>query len=385
MPVARIGLLGSLAWICVAVPLSAVPASAQSAKRNSFLLVATGEQGWDSNALYVADSVRTSDFIRRINATIQATKVTARGTVSLLAGGSALFYDKLRPLNTLTYNFATAGTYRLGARTNAIASANYGNQLVGEVRGSAANPLLRRALQRTIGGVVSADYRLSPFVTAAAGAAYSRVTFDSPGLIPGTNLNGVGSLKRRLRTRGSIGLLADVSHGIALGTPLETQTLAADWQPLVRALGSVRFAVRAGVTRSVADTFSAKFSPTGSLSVSDTIGRGLLAVVATRAVSQGYGLGALLVTTAEGASYTFEAKRGNLVTLDAFNSQSTATGGPTGAALKLRAQGVGGTVRRVFKQGIAIGGGASYRSRRDFVRATGVLIQLQAGFAFGAR
>lgn len=382
---ARIGVPGSLAWILVAVPFSAVPACAQPAKRNSFLFVTTGEQGWDSNALYVADSVKTSDFIRRFNATVQATKVKARGSVSLLASGSALFYDKLRPLNTLSYNFVTSGTYKLGARTNAIASANYGNQLVGEVTGTAANPLLRRALQRTIGGLGSVDYRLSPFMTTSIGAGYSRVTFDTPGLIPGTSLTGAMSVRRRLRTRGSIGLLADVAHGVALGTALETQTLAADWQPLIRALGSVRFDLRGGVTRSVAGTFPARFSPTGSLSVSDTIGRGLLTVSAARAVSQGFGLGALLVTTAEGASYSFEAKRGNLVTLNAYNSQSTATGGLSGAALKLRAQGVGGTVRRVFKQGIAIGGGASYRSRRDFVRATGVLVQLQAGFALGSR
>ena len=365
--------------------LSAPLLAQQPVLRGSWLWVTTGEQGWDNNVLYVADSVATKDVIQRINTTLQITKVRARGSLTLLGNGAALFYGKAKLLNTISYNFSAAGTYKLGARTNALASASYGRQLVGEVTGTAANPLLRRALQRTLSTIGGVEYRLSPFMTGTVGATYSKVTFETPGLIPGTNIGGNVALKRRFRTRGSVALLADISQGNALGVPLQTQTLAAAWQPLFRSLRSVQFDFRGGMTRSVNASNPAVFSPTGSVTVSDTIGKGVLTVGATRSVSQGFGLGALLVTTAEAASYIFQARRGNIVTLSASNSSSKSTGGPIGTAVPLRARGLSATVRRVFRNGITIGGGTAYRSRDDVVRATGYSVQLQAGFALGSR
>ncbi len=372
--------------VVVSCLLMSTPLLAQQpALRGSWLWVTTAEQGWDNNVLYVADSLATKDAIQRINTTFQITKVKARGSLTLLGNGAALFYAKAKLLNTVSYNFSAAGTYKLGARTNALASASYGRQLVGEVTGTAANPLLRRALQRTLSTIGGVEYRLSPFTSGTVGATYSKVAFDTPGLIPGTNISGSGVLKRRFRTSGSVALLADISQGNALGVPLQTQTLAAAWQPILRALRSVQFDFRGGMTRSVNASNPAVFSPTGSVSVSDTIGKGLLTVGATRGVAQGFGLGALLVTTAEAASYIFQARRGNLVTLSASNSSSKSTGGPIATAVPLRARGLGGTVRRVFRNGITIGGGTAYRFRDDLVRATGYSVQLQAGFALGSR
>ena len=96
-------------------------------------------------------------------------------------------------------------------------------------------------------------------------------------------------------------------------------------------------------------------------------------------------MGALLVTTAEAASYSFQARRGNLVTLNAYNASSKAAADPSGRSLTLRARGIGGNVRRVFRMGLALGGGASYRLRDDAVRASGYTVQVQAGYALGSR
>jgi Putative beta-barrel porin 2 len=366
--------------------LLSAPLFAQAAAaRGSWLWVTTGEQDWDNNVRYVADSLATKDVIRRINTSLQITKVKSRGTFTFQGTGAALFYEEVKALNTLSYNFAGSGTYKLGALTNAIASANYGSQLVGEVTGAVANPLLSRAVQHTLATAAGIDRRLTPFATMTVGASYTRVTFDTPGLIPGTNITGSAAIRRRFRTRGAIGLLADISQGDALGIALQTQSLAASWQPLFRSLHSLRAELRGGVTRSVSGPFPAVFSPTGSATVSDTVGKGLLSLAVNRSVSQGFGLGSLLVTTAEAASYIFQARRGNLVTLSASNSYSKATAGPNGTVIPLRARGVGGNVRRVFSKGITLGGGASYRFRDDIVRATGYMVQLQAGFTLRSR
>ena len=383
---APLTLARALVGTVVTSSLLSLPTFGQAPQpRGSWLWVTTAEQGWDSNVLYVADSAAARDFIRRINSTVQITKVRSRGSLTFVGTGAVLFYDTAKVLNTLSFNLQASGTYKLGARTNLLAATSFGRQLVGEVSGTVSNPLLSRALQTTLTFTGGLEHRLTPFVTGIIGTSYSRVRFDRIGFIQGNVVTGAGSLKKRFRSRGAVALLADVSQGAALGVALQTQTLAAAWQPQFQFVRSMLFDFRGGFTRSATGSAAAVYAPTGSVTLADTVGKGLLTIGATRSVAQGFGFGILLVTTAEAASYTFQARRGNFVTLSATNQESQATGSQLGPTGRLLSRGFSGNVRRVFRNGVTIGGGTSYRFRDDVVRATGYSVQLQAGFALGSR
>lgn len=348
----------------------------QGPSRSSWLLTTTGDFSVDNNVLYAPKPEAVSDQISRLNSSLRVVRARARSSVELQASGSALFYQKLPRLNLFAWDVTGSGSRRVSANTGASATAFYRNLLTSDARVTASPTvlLLRRAIQRSLGGSVAVGRRLTPFTNAGLTASVTNVTFSGEGFIPGTAFNGGGAIRHQFRRLGSAGILLGVEQGSAQGIPLAAQSLSAEWGSIIK---KIRLVATAGVTRS-ANGPVARFLATGGVQASDSIAFGSLSVGYSRSVSQAFGLGTLLETDAFSASYDFQALRGNFVTASAFIGESRLSTG--GSSLRSRGYSLG--MRRVLLSGLTAGGGASYRQRKDVVEASGFGASLGVGYTF---
>ena len=366
-----------LALCGVLLPVAA-QAQGGGAQRSSWFAGAQVEQGYDSNVRYDVDSARISDYNRRLTASVQASRVRARTTLGISANGSIVRYQELKALDAVSYDINPTAIRRLSAHTSGTVGAYFRQVLSSEVVLTPSALLYSRAVQKSVGGNVGITKRFSAFNTGSIDATYGKVTFDRPGLIPGSSFSGRGQFGHLLRTRGAIGIVADVTQGDAQGTRLATQTLSALVSPKIAKL---RLTIIAGATRTQTDSASA-ILPSGSIQLADSIGPGSYSIGYSRAASQAFGLGALLVSDAVTASYDFQARKGNLVTLGGWWGVSRTTTGPT-RSLKSRA--AFASFRRVLKGGITLAGATSYRQRKDLIEASGFSAQFGLGFALRPR
>jgi hypothetical protein len=368
------------AKLALAVVLLPVTAAAQGgvAQRSSWFASLSGEQGWDNNVRYEADSSRISDQNRRLTATANITRVRARTTFALSSTGSVVRYQTLKALNVVSYDVNLGATRRLTAHTAGSAGAFYRNVLSSEVVTTPTTLLFQRALQKSVGGNAGLTRKFSAFNGAAFDVSYSSVKFDRPGLVPGSSWSGRGQFAHALRRRGTIGVVVDFSQGDAQGVQLGTQSLSALVLPK---LGKLSISVIAGATRTVTDS-SATFLPSGSVQVGDSIGPGSLSAGYSRGSSQAFGLGALLISDAVSLAYDFQARRGNFVTLGGWWGNSRTSAGP---ARSLQSRAAFASFRRVLKAGITVGGSASYRHRKDLIQASGLSAQIGLGMALRPR
>lgn len=347
-------------------------------QRSSWFAGAQVEQGYDSNVRYDVDSARISDYNRRLTASVQASRVRARTTLGIAANGSIIRYQALKALNAVSYDINPTAIRRLSAHTTGSVGAYFRQVLSSEVVLTPSALLYSRAIQKSVGGNVGITKRFSAFNSGAIDAGYGRVTFDRPGLIPGSSLNARGQFAHLLRTRGAVGIVTDVTQGDAQGTKLATQSLSALVSPKIAKL---KLTIIAGATRTQTDSVSA-ILPSGSVQLSDSIGPGSYSVGYSRAASQAFGLGALLVSDAVTASYDFQARKGNLVTLGGWWGNSRTTAGPSRS---LQSRAAFASVRRVLKGGITLAGTTSYRQRKDLIEASGFSAQFGLGFALRPR
>ena len=367
------------ALLALAVGVSPVAVCAQGAAlRSSWFASATAEQGFDNNVRYESDSTRIKDFNRRLTGAVQVTRVRARSTLGVSANASLVRYEKLKALNAVSYDINTTATRRLSANTSGSLGAFYRNVFSNEVVTTPTTLLFQRAIQKSLGGTAGTVRRFSPFNTGTIDLGYTKVTFDRPGLVPGMSFTGRGQFGHALRTRGAVGVVADVSQGTAQGVQLGTQSLAALIAPKLRKL---KIAITAGATRTVTDSVSA-ILPSGSVQVGDSLGPGSFSVGYSRGASQAFGLGALLVTDALSGSYDFQARRGNFVSVGGWWGQSRPSSGPS---ITLKSRSLFASFRRVMKAGITIGGSGSYRQRKDLIQASGFAAQLGLGYSLRPR
>ena len=369
----RLVVLGVVALL---VPARGQGQGGSGQARSSWLWTTTGEYSWDSNVLYSPAETEQSDNVRRLNTSLRAVRARARSSLDISASGSAIRYQTLRALNLFSWDVTAGANRRVSANTRAGMSVFYRNLLAGDTRVTTAPStlLLQRTEQRSIGGGASIDRRLTPFMTASASAGYNKVSFNTPGVIDGSALNGLAALRRQLRRVGSIGASFSVEQGNAQGIPLRTQSLSAEWASRIK---SINIALNGGVTR-LANGPTARFTGVGGVQLSDSIGFGSLSGGYTRSVSQAFGLGTLLETDGVSVSYDFQARRGNFVNFSGFWGVSRAsTGGP-----ELKSLGSSLGVRRVLPSGLTAGASASYRQREDIVRASGYSASVQLGYTF---
>lgn len=366
--------------LLLAVVLCPVTVMAQGASglRSSWFASLGAGQGWDNNVRYEADSSRVSDQNRRLNATAQITRVRARTTLGLSASGSVVRYQTLKALDVVSYDVSLSATRRLSAQLGGSAGAFYRNVLSSEVVTTPTTLLFQRAIQKSVGGNVGLARKFSAFNSGLFDVGYSNVKFSSPGLVPGSSLTGRGQVAHQLRRRGTVGIVADFSQGNAQGIQLGTQSLSALVSPK---LGKISLTLIAGGTRTVTDS-SATFLPSGSVQVGDSLGPGSYSVGYSRGASQAFGLGALLISDAVSASYDFQARRGNFVTLGGWWGNSRTSSGP---ARSLESRAVFASFRRVLKAGITVGGSGSYRQRKDLIQASGLSAQIGLGMALRPR
>lgn len=350
-----------------------VPAGAV---RSSWLWSTTAEQGWDSNVRYITQD--DPDYISRINTALAVVRQGARGSLGLTASGSGILYADLNELNTFTYEFVADGRRRLTPRTSGQAGAFYRTRLSTDVIGTLQLPILGLAFQKSGGGTVSAEHLFSTSTTGRAELGYTYVTFDTPVLVPGGALTARLQSTHRYSRRASYIFGLDVQEGRANGLPLSSQAAVAGWQPR---LGSVNLRLIGGVTR-FSSGGPAKFLPTGTAEVRDSIGPGTLSAGYTRSVSQAFGIGQLLTTGAATVAYDFQAKRGNFVTLGASMADSKVS---SGAGLRFKSRAATAAFRRVLPNGFTFGSGVSYRQREDVTTASGTAAQVQIGYTLGSR
>ena len=349
-----------------------------AARRSSWFGGLQAEQGYDSNVRFDVDSARISDYNRRLTANLQAARVRARTTLTVSANGSVVRYQALKVLNAVAYDINPNATRRISASLAGSVGAYVRRVLSSEIVTTPTALLYSRAVQKSIGGNVGLTKRFSAFNNGSLDLGYGQVSFDRPGLIPGSSFTGRGQVTHQLRTRGAVGFVADVSQGSAQGTQLATQSLSALVSPKVAKL---RITLIAGATRTQTDSVS-KILPSGSVQLADSLGPGSYSVGYSRAASQAFGLGSLLISDAVTASYDFQARRGNFVTLSAWFGKSSTTSGPSRS---LKSRSASAAFRRVVKYGITLSGASSYRHRKDLIEASGFSAQLGLGYAFRPR
>jgi Putative beta-barrel porin 2 len=346
--------------------------------RSSWLASLTAEQGYDSNVrFFTAD---TADLVSRANGTVAVTRQGARGRLSVSLAGSTIYFADTRDLNANTYGVGLDGERRLSPRTTGRAGASYQTRLAADIGGlTSGQPLLRTAYQRSYGGTGALERRFTFNTTGRVDVGYSSVSFDNPSLLPGSALTGSARLSRQLARRGMLVVLSEVQEGRTQGVPLSVQSLGAGWEPR---FGSIFGRLVLGATRA-ASGGPAKILPTGAAQLGDSLGGGALVAGYARSVSQAFGLGVLLTTSVASASYDFQAKRGNFVTIGGAWSNSGPSGGGVGTEFRTRTVSAG--FRRVLSTGVTFGLGASYRDRKDLTEASGFGGQAQFGYTIGSR
>lgn len=352
------------------------PAPAVGAARSSWLWVTTAEQGWDSNVRYV--SADDADLLSRLNSALVVSRQSMRGSLAVNLGGSAVRYTELTQLDTYTYDLSVEGTRRLTALTSGTASVMHSTRLSTDIVGGAQLPLLALALQRATGGKVSGEHRFSSATTGLAEAGYMYVSFDTPLLVPGGAFTAKLQTTHRYTSRDAVLLVGELQTGRANGLPLSSQALSAGWEPQ---LGTMRLRIIAGATRLSAGGPS-KVIPTGIAEARDSVGKGVLAATARRAVAQAFGLGQLLTTNEGNISYDFQARRGNFLTLGASIAESRVS---SGVGVPFRSSAATADIRRVLRSGVTIGAGAAWRQREDVTKASGLAAQVQFGYALSSR
>jgi hypothetical protein len=367
------------AMLVIASLLGPVIAHAQGgAQRSSWFGGLQAEQGYDSNVRYDVDSARISDYNRRLTASLQAARVRARTTLTISANGSIVRYQELKALDAVSYDISPGVTRRISANLAGSVGAYFRQVLSSEVVLTPTALLYSRAIQKSVGGNFGLAKRFSAFNNGSVDLGYGQVSFDRPGLIPGSSFTGRGQFTHQLRTRGTVGLVADISQGDAQGTKLATQSLSALVSPKI---GKLKLTLIGGATRTQTDSVS-KILPSGSVQLGDSLGPGSYSIGYSRAASQAFGLGSLLVSDAVTASYDFQARKGNFVTLSGWWGNSSTTSGPSRS---LKSRSASAAFRRVVKYGITLTGATSYRQRKDLIEASGISAQFGLGYAFRPR
>lgn len=377
--VSRLGLLAGIIGVCGSSTLGAQGGVAAGPSRSLWLLTTTGEYGYESNIVYAPAPDAVSDFLGRLNSSLRVVRARARSTLELQASGSAIFYQKSKPLNAFAYDVSGTATRRISAAMAGSATAYYRNLLTNQ--GLVTGPgslLLRRAIQRSVGGSFSLGRRLSAFTNAGVSGSYTNVAFDTPGLIPGAAFNGLAAVRHQFRRAGTAGVLLAMEEGSAQGSPLRAQSASGEWGSVIK---KVRLQFTAGLTRSATGPV-ARYLMTGAAQAGDSIGPGSLSAGFSRSASQAFGIGQLLVTDGFTTSYDFQARRGNFVTVSGFIGKSRLS---TGTQADLKSSGFSAGFRRVVQSGLTVGGGASYRQRRDIVQASGYGVSLGAGYTMPSR
>ena len=370
-------------FFALAAALCPVAANAQggggAAPRSSWFAGVQAEQGYDNNVRYDVDSARISDYNRRLTGSLSASRVRARTTLGIAANGFVVRYQEQKVLNAVAFDISPTAIRRLSAHTTATAGAYVRRALSSEVTGLPTALLYSRTIQKSVGGSFGIAKRFSAFNTGSVDVGYGTIKFDRPGLVPGSSFTARGQFAHLLRKRGAIGVVADVTQGDAQGTQLATQTLAALVSPRIAKL---RISIIAGATRVQTDS-SSNVLPSGSVQLSDSIGPGAYSVGYSRAASQAFGLGALLVSDAVTGSYDFQARKGNFVQLGGWWGVSRSTVAGPSTSLKSRA--AFASFRRVLKAGITLSGSTAYRHRQDLIEASGFSAQFGLGFALRPR
>jgi hypothetical protein len=309
--------------------------------------------------------------------------------------GEGVNYQSGRDLNRATYEVGIDGRRELTTRVSGRAGALYRTILSSELgaigrMGSDAAPdasdapgaapdaaQLPLSLARSAEASAGLGYRLSPFTTGTTSVGYTRVTFASPLLYPGTAITASSLLSRRYSSNDALILSADLQAGSAQGSPLSTQTMAVGWQPATRWI-SARFL--AGATRS-SDSAAVHVTPSASADARLDIGPGGLSVRYARGVSQAFGLGQLLVTDQAGAELEY-LTTANVVRVAAIRLWSS---DPIATSTGLTTTSATVDVRHMLRSGLTLGSQLFYRERKSSTQVFGSGVHFIVAYLFGAQ
>jgi hypothetical protein len=191
-------------------------------------------------------------------------------------------------------------------------------------------------------------------------------------------LNGQALFSHRYSPFGALISEIDVMQGTAQGIPTALQTVQVGWEPRVGRTATFR--ILAGATRGSAGSAS-KVIPSGTATLADSVGIGRLSVNYGYQATPAFGLGGVITNSAVSASYDLQARRGNFVTISGVSAVSKQT---VGGGTPIRTEILIATLRRVFRSGLTMTLGSSYRARHDVAEATGYNAQLGFGYTFGS-
>lgn len=295
-----------------AVTFASQAAPGQIARpRREWTLGMHTEAGWDSNVRF--DSARIGDRMTRTGGALSMASHTERTGLTLTATANAILFDKLKEMNTLSYDVRGEATRRLTPKATGSVSASAERRFSSEMRlpgEDAAFPpvnsetaLLPRVRALELRGRAGGEYLLSPATTGTIGGEYSHVSFDAPQLPSGSVAEVSGRLSRRYSPSSKGSFEAQAEQFLIAGGRFDVQAMAFGWS---EEMGSLAVRGDAGVTRvgPSGDT-APTYAPYGLAELSRTTPSTTFMAGYTHRVSPSFGLGHLLLvdqlTVAAGA------------------------------------------------------------------------------------
>ena len=344
------------------------------------------EVGWDSNVRFGVPG-DPGDEVRHLRGGLTKLARTARSELAVALRADVLTHRTVKELDAFTYHLESDGLRRVSPRVSVHARAGAQSRTSSDVEigqdvgdgvvpVTSRIPLLPRSRSRTEEGGMSASLELSPRMSALLDASYTHTSFDSPLLVGGSAAT-VAALVRRRATPLDVAIATLDVHRVRLGREaVLLRTAAGAWTHDASAFVS---SLALGATYVTPD--SARWStlaPVASAKLSSRPGRGgELVAEYRRAVSQAFGLGAILSVDEVSAVYRrpFDAGLHFQVGVD----RSWSTDLPD-RRLRLSSSQLAASLERSLPSGWTVGARVNRRRRDDLITVDGAQLSIFARF-----
>jgi hypothetical protein len=307
--------------------------------------------------------------------------VSERGRIGISVGGSSTLFQRETGFNTFTYNVGLEAKRDLTQRWKGYLSGQAQTILSSQAQApTVAQPLLPLSLSRNQSAGAGTSYRFSPRTTGEVDGSYTRVTFDSPLLIPGWTAGGKTSIDHLYSPTSSVGLLYGFEENSTFRVRVGVHTLFTVWRSGLGPIGTRLFA---GAMRlDPIDGLPARVKPAGSADLFASVAGGVLDLTYGRSAAQAFGLGRMLVSDRVSVSYDRTSFLGNSIHMGVDRSWSR---NPNDQSVAFVSTAGNLEVNRTVVSGFYLGVDASIRIRDQGAIVRDNSAKMVIGFARASR
>lgn len=337
---------------------------------------ASAEQSHESNLRFQTPD-DSGDVVTHFTGKLTGALLSERGRIGISIGGGSTLFRQMTNFNTFTYDVGLEAKRDLTQRWKGFVVGQARTILSSQAQAlNVAQPLLPLSLSREQTAGAGTSYRFSTRTSGTVEGGYTRITFDSPGLIGGWATGAKASTEHLYSPTSSVGLLYGFDENSTFGVRVGVHTLLTQWTTSLGPLGTRLFA---GAMRiDPLDGLPARVQPAGSAELFSKLAGGVLDLRYGRAVAQAFGLGRMLLSDRVSISYDQASFLGSSIHMAVDRSWSR---NPTDQSVAFVASSGNLQVHRTLVSGFYLGGDVSMRRRDEVAIVRDNSVKMVFGFA----